>query len=255
MATKRYPKDNEFLDRKSDLLLQKFNDLQGAIKTCESLYEKNKDSHVALKLMRLYTYSKEFDKSRVVFDKHSEDPDFRDFAFNLFMAQGNKQEASKYLQDKNKLFTSVEYATLSCQLITMGEYQNAEDLLKTVNDETSFGNEVLVINYELAKHLAGEKINLKRVAQIRDSSKVAMERAAACCLLFDEKQQQHEREARDKFINETLDEDYETFFAMRAFPVFANVNLDSFQREKIDLEQESLNPKKRLENILKNRAA
>lgn len=242
----RFDSDNRFNIsyhiQKADVTLCNFKNLNEAIKILENvdknLFEtKNKwRKRYYANYLEYLLYNKEYNKICEIVDN---EPDSK------ILSNISAYKEALFEIDKNKYFDIIykdfeesekittDYTTLTYNFLKLEMYQDIYDTCQALfNDRIRYANvdinnDILRINYNLAKKKLNKSItkgNLEYIFNLKDDT---IEKAAAYILI-------DKNDEAMKILSNEINKDYHYYYYLQIMPVFESVNFEKLKLEKIE---------------------
>jgi hypothetical protein len=125
------------------------------------------------------------------------------------------------------------YMMYSFNLLRAGMYDKVIQILKPILEQLKYDDEVLVINYELAKKLKGQTPKYARIHKVQQKPKIDKSIKAACAILLSKHVNDVDYKKGLELTKEAIEEDYSNFYRFKRFPVFKDINLAEYTRAPI----------------------
>jgi len=174
----------EYLALKADILLDKFDDLQGAIKTAKQALELGFSLPVLRQLVKYYLYAGSFKEAEaIVFSQLGSDNE--EERIEYFQAKRDYEKALDILRSASHntgFLSTTGIVQETFFLLKLKRYDQAEKLAREYLEKCNFDEGALVINYELARKLLGKKVNKDRLSKLSTLDDSDIVRAAAYTL-------------------------------------------------------------------------
>lgn len=221
--------NSEYLFNKAITTLQKFADLEEAIKLLKkSISIKSKSKYIML-LFDYYLFANRFKDAEHLANEHKK---FLTKVQNLIMQQdineykGKYKEAINILEERSKEtnMKSNIVVTKSFLLLKDQQYKAAEKICQSFLEEQNFSKDfsAAIINYEIAKKKSNNSISntsKKRLAEIIKSSKEEETIAAAHALMGD-------KQAALSYLKKAFEKDYSQKYVVSKWVVFEDIKED-----------------------------
>lgn len=236
LMDKKYPKKKGFLTKKSEVLFSKFRDLENAIKVLEqALVIYPKDTSLQKNLFYFYIHNEAYEAAEEILKNIKNTKSLNDLTIHLYIHRGDLSENKDLLEDLKKSEKDLRYyIEYSYALLHLKKYDDLIELLKPFFDKNDEKYDVLVINYQLARVLKGEKINFDRIIQIEKRSKCDITKAAVKAIINLQKDDSTSKEECINFLKKGIEKNYNEWFVCKIFPVFQKIDFNSFRKEKIE---------------------
>lgn len=236
LMDKKYPKKKRFLIKKSEVLSSKFRDLESAIKVLEqALVIYPKDNLLQKRLFNFYIHNEDYENAEGILKNVKNITSLNDLKIDLFISRRDLLENQALLEDlKNNEKDLRYYVKYSYALLHLKKYDDLIEFLKSFSDKNDDKFDVLVINYNLAKVLKGESINLPRIQKIADRSKDDITKAAVKAVINLQKNDSTSKEECISFLTKGIEKNYDQWFECKIFPVFQKIDFNSLKKEKLE---------------------
>lgn len=216
-----FEKETNLLTAYALFIAKKYGNIISAIDYLEKALKIEVSYRIVVALMRYYFYCGDKEKTNDLFNKYKCEFDSRK---HLMLEMVNAQCQEDYIEEKN-IFTKLErYLKYEDEFLTQILYnclirKDYKDVLKIGKEFLEKNNynrffESVIINFELAKYITKDKkVNVKRLSEVKESSKEEMTKAACSCLLG-------ETDDVVKYLSRALEESVTYYFDIKEFPVF-----------------------------------
>ena len=242
----KYDLDNKFniayQIQKADIMLSNFHDLNESIKTLENvdkslIIAKNKwRKRYYITYLDYLLYNKEYDKICKIVDN---EPDSK------ILANINAYKEALFVTDNSKYFDTIykdfeesekltsDYITLTYSFLKLEMYEEIYNICQnlfdnqTQNNNVDINNDILRINYNLAKKKLNKSITKSNLEYIFNHKDDTVEKAAAYVLI-------DKSDEAIKIIKNKINKDYYYFYYLQLMPVFENINFEHLKLQEKD---------------------
>ncbi|DAA84063.1 TPA: hypothetical protein CPT90_06705 [Candidatus Gastranaerophilales bacterium HUM_3] len=240
----KYDLDNKFniayQIQKAEVMLSNFHNLNESIKVLENIDKsliitKNKwRKKYYINYLDYLLYNKEYDKICRIVDN---EPDSKILAnINAYKEALLIKDNSKYFDIIYKDFEESEkltsdYITLTYSFLKLEMYDEIYNTCQklfdnqTQNNNVDINNDILRINYNLAKKNLNKTITKSNLEHIFNHKDDSVEKAAAYVLI-------DKMDEATKIITNKINKDYYYFYYLQLMPVFKNINFEKMKLQE-----------------------
>lgn len=183
----KYEINNEYLERKAEYQLEKFDDLQESLITLKKI--KSKDNSIYTKLFYYLIYNNELPEAEVILKENLGSDKYK--YVTLLEAKNEYQEALKIIQEirANDLNNHTLCVRESFLLLKTEQFQTAYNFLKKCLKPSNYTDPYFLINYFIASKKFKGSLKIEKVKEkiLNGSKHNDTIEAAAYALLGDEK--------------------------------------------------------------------
>lgn len=235
-----YGSDILYKLRKSECYLNNFRNLIGAINILSevdnNILKEDRQARIIYfnKYLKYLFFNKEYDKAIEIIENQNDSKylikKVDSYIDNLIVIDPDK--AYNFCTNKfnDEVKVNSTYIQYTFQLLKLGKYKEIYDLyqdlcrkpIETVNKD----EDILLINYSLAKKKIGKNITKNNLDSILSHNKDDLQKAAAYILI-------DEIYNAEKIIKNKIEEDYTYFYDLQFMPVFQDIDFNKFEQKPI----------------------
>lgn len=236
---KKYPTiNNKIVIEKAKLVYHVLRNSAAAIQLLKKYLEKNLSTIVAQELVKLYLAQSDWESAEHLIQEYGLRKS--EYTIEILEARGNYNALLDYYQEKIKAFPEdIDYIIgYSHTLLMLNRMQDAKDFANDYLVKIGAYDNILGINYYLAKqHLAGKITTEKTINELASSAPDGYIKAAACYMQGDGRG----RKKGDEIIIDLLEKDYGGIEYLKHCFVFIKYLPSSELEERIVSKLKSIN--------------
>ena len=233
----------EYFLQKADIILSKFKNLDGAITILENIdkslirMQSKLRSRYYNQYFEYLLYNSEYNKICKIVDN---EPDSK------ILSRFNAYKEALYYIDQNRYFEIIykdfensekstdDYIAYTYSLLKLEMYQEIYDICKELfanqqkNINVDVNNDILRINYNLAKKHLNKTITKSNLEYIFSQKSDSVEKAAAYILI-------DKQEEAKKILSTEINDDYQYYYSLQVMPAFQSINFENLKLQQVQV--------------------